>query len=34
MDEKMIESGVYSVKEPSKSDVFSFGITMLEAITL
>jgi hypothetical protein len=34
MDELMIESGVYSVKDCSKADAFSFGITMLEAITL
>ncbi len=30
----MIESGAYIVKEPSKADVFSFGVTMLETITL
>lgn len=30
----MIESGAYIVREPSKADVFSFGVTMLEAITL
>jgi len=34
MDETMIESGVYTVKDASKADAFSFGITMLEAITL
>lgn len=30
----MIESGVYTIKDPSKADAFSFGVTMLEAITL
>lgn len=34
MDEQMIESGVYTVKDASKADVFSFGITLLETITL
>jgi hypothetical protein len=34
MDEPMIESGVYSVREPSRADAFSFGVTLLEAITL
>jgi hypothetical protein len=29
MDEQMIESGIYTVREPSKADAFSFGITML-----
>lgn len=30
----MLESGVYGVKDPSRADVFSFGVTMLETITL
>lgn len=34
MDEQMIESGVYTVRDPSRADAFSFGVTMLEAITL
>ena len=30
----MIESGVYSVRDASNADAYSFGITMLEAVTL
>jgi hypothetical protein len=34
MDANMLESGIYGVKDPSRADVFSFGVTMLETITL
>ena len=34
MDEQMIESGLYTVRDPSRADAFSLGVTLLEAITL
>jgi hypothetical protein len=29
MDEQMIESGLYTVRDPSRADAFSFGVTLL-----
>ena len=34
MDNSMVESGAYQLRDPSRADVFSLGVTMLEAATL